>query len=157
MPDWITHILVAWTSCRLLGFKYKQFNAENTVIVMIGSLIPDIFKIYIPLELLGIYTQNLIMPIHLPIGSLIMASIISLFFKEKKIIFMFLIFGVFTHFALDSLLTYVSGGMLLLFPFSWQTWQLRIIPLDDYNTMILAMFIAVFVYFISWKKSKSVK
>ncbi len=157
MPDWITHILVAWTACTLLSFKFKQFNAENTVIVMIGSLIPDIFKIYIPLELLGFYTQDFIMPLHLPIGSLIMAAIISLFFKEKKTIFMFLILGVFTHFALDSLLTYVSGGMLLLFPFSWETWQLRIIPVDDYNTMILALFIAVFVYVISLKKGKSVK
>ncbi|MGF7119175.1 metal-dependent hydrolase [Methanobacterium oryzae] len=157
MPDWITHILVAWTTCTLLSFKFKQFNRENTVIVMIGSLIPDIFKIYIPLELLGIYAQDIIMPIHLPIGSLIMAAIISLFFKEKKTIFLFLIFGVFTHFALDSLLTYVSGGMLLLFPFSWQTWQLKIIPIDDYNIMILALFLAVLVYFVSWKKGKSVK
>jgi len=55
MPDWIAHVLVAWTCCTLLGFKYKQFNTPNTVIAMIGSLIPDLFKLVIPLEYLGIY------------------------------------------------------------------------------------------------------
>lgn len=149
MPDWITHIVVAWTLCTILGFKYKQFNTGNTVIVMIGSLIPDIFKIYIPLEFLGVYVTDFIAPIHLPMGSLILATIICLFFKDKKAIFMFLVLGVFTHYALDSLLTYVSGGMLLLFPFSWITWQLRVIPVDDYNLMILVFVIALIVYFVS--------
>lgn len=146
MPDWITHILVAWTSCKILGFKFRGFDNENTVLVMVGSLIPDIFKIYIPLDFFGIYLQNFIYPIHLPLGSLIMAALITLLFRDKKMVFLFLIFGFFTHYALDSLLTYVSGGMELLFPFSWAEWQLRIIPVDDYNLMILVGIIAFSVY-----------
>jgi len=146
MPDWITHILVAWTSCKILGFKFREFDNENTVLVMVGSLIPDIFKIYIPLDFFGIYLQNFIYPIHLPLGSLIMATLITLLFRDKKMVFVFLIFGFFTHYALDSLLTYVSGGMELLFPFSWTEWQLRIIPVDDYNLMLIAGVIALFVY-----------
>ncbi|HML06468.1 MAG TPA: hypothetical protein VK426_11890, partial [Methanobacterium sp.] len=86
MPDWVAHVLVAWTLCTILGFKYKQFNTPNTVIVMIGALLPDIFKIVIPLQYSGIYIADFINPIHLPIGSLIIASIIALFFKERKMV-----------------------------------------------------------------------
>ncbi len=149
MPDWITHILVAWTSCRILGFKFNEFDSENTVLVMLGSLIPDIYKIYIPLDLSGIYLQNFIFPIHLPAGSLIMALLISLLFRDKKIVFMFLILGVFTHYALDSLLTYVSGGMELLFPFTWAEWQLRLIGVDDYYLMIVMIIVALIVFAVS--------
>ncbi|MEN4005939.1 MAG: hypothetical protein PQ964_01035 [Methanobacteriaceae archaeon] len=53
MPDWITHVLVAWTICTVSGF-FKQFNPANTVICMVGALIPDVYKIVIPLEFLGI-------------------------------------------------------------------------------------------------------
>lgn len=159
MPDWITHIVVAWTLCMILEFKFKQFTTENTVIVMIGALIPDIFKIYILLELIRIYKADFIAPIHMPVGSLIMVSIISLFFKEKKMVFMLLILGVTTHYALDSLLTYISGGMMLLFPFSWATWQIKIIPIDDYNTMIIALILAAIVYTVSvhYKKDRDTK
>ena len=89
MPDWVVHVLVAWTLCTILGFKYKQFNTPNTVIAMIGSLLPDIFKIIIPLQYLGVYIGNFIYPIHLPIGSLIIASIITLFLKKEKLCFYF--------------------------------------------------------------------
>lgn len=159
MPDWITHIVVAWTLCTLLSFKFKQFNNENIVIVLIGALIPDIFKINMPLNILGIHTSTFIAPIHMPIGSLIIAAIISLFFNEKKMTFIFLVLGISTHFALDLLLINVNGGMMLLFPFSWATWQLGIIPIDDYNTMILAIILAIIVYIVSVykKRKKSVK
>ncbi|MEN4006440.1 MAG: hypothetical protein PQ964_03685 [Methanobacteriaceae archaeon] len=60
MPDWITHILVAWTICTVLGFKFKQFNPANTAICMVGALIPDVYKIVIPLEYLGIDASTLL-------------------------------------------------------------------------------------------------
>lgn len=154
MPDWITHIVVAWISCTILGFKFRSFDTENTVLAMVGALIPDIFKIYIPLDFMGIYVENFIFPIHLPAGSLILALIFSLFFKDKKMALLFFSYGIFSHYALDSLLTYVSGGMALLFPFSWMEWQLRLISVDDYYLMILAVFVALIVYAVSKKKKK---
>ena len=159
MPDWIVHVLVAWTICTILGFKYKQFNTPNTVIVMIGSLLPDIFKIVIPLQYLGVYISNFINPIHLPIGSLIIASIIALFFKERKTVFLFLIFGFLTHYILDFLLINLNGGMPLFFPLSWQGLEFGIIPVDDYNITIITILIALGVYSItlSNKKSKKVR
>jgi hypothetical protein len=159
MPDWVTHIVVAWTACIILGLKYKQFDTENIIIVLIGSLIPDIFKLYLPLEVLGIYSMNFIAPIHMPIGSLIIATISSLFFKEKKLIFMFLILGIITHYSLDLLLTHVSGGIYLLFPFSWVTWQFGIIPVDDYYINIIALIFAFSVYITSkyYKRNQNIK
>jgi hypothetical protein len=54
-----------------------------------GALIPDIFKIYLVLELIGIQAQFFLTPIHLPLGSILIAGIISLFFAERKLIFFF--------------------------------------------------------------------
>ncbi|MGZ7134888.1 MAG: metal-dependent hydrolase [Methanobacterium sp.] len=146
MPDWVAHVLVAYISCTVLSFKYKQFNTPYTVIAMIGSLIPDIFKIYIPLETIGIYMQNIIVPLHLPIGSLIVVSIIALFFREKKLVFLFLIFGVITHYILDSFLIHLNGGMPLLFPFSWAGINYGIIPVDDYYLSLITIVLAIMVY-----------
>lgn len=112
MPDWITHIAAAYILCTILGFKYKQFNTSNTVIAMVGALIPDIIKINIILNYLGYNFWNLLTPIHLPIGSFIIAGMISLLFEEKKTVFLFLSLGVVTHYALDVLM--VGSGMYLL-------------------------------------------
>lgn len=148
MPDWIAHVLVAWSLCTLLGLKYKQFDTPNTVIAMFGSILPDIFKVVIPLQYFGVYVDDFIYPIHLPIGSLIIASIIALFFNEKKTVFLFLIFGVLTHYILDLFLINLNGGMPILFPLSWERLQFGIIPVDDYNITILAILLALGVYSI---------
>lgn len=150
MPDWITHIAAAYILCTLLGFKYKQFNTSNTVIAMVGALIPDIIKINIILEYLGFNLWDFLNPIHLPIGSFIIAGMISLFFEEKKVVFLFLSLGVVTHYALDVLL--VGGGMYLLYPFYWGHWQFELIPNTDFTITIFALILALMVYIISVKK-----
>ena len=156
MPDWITHILAAWMICTILSLKYKQINPAYTVVCMAGALIPDTFKIVIPLGLMGIKAENFLMPMHLPVGSLIIASIFTLFFKEKKkLVLSLLLLGVATHYALDLLLTNLGGGMAMLFPFSWDTWALNIIPDDDWHITLLAMGLAVVVYVVtSWFKKR---
>ncbi len=154
MPDWIAHVLVAWISCTLLGFKYRQFNSANTVIAMIGSLIPDIIKVGMPLEWLNIYMWNYITPLHLPIGSVIIASIMALFFRERKLVFLFLLFGLLTHYLLDIFLINISGGMSLLFPLSWQGFQLGIIPTDDYYLTFITIIVALMVFAISKIRAK---
>lgn len=157
MPDWITHLLAAWMICTILSFKYKQINPAYTVVCMVGALIPDTFKIVIPLGIMGIHAENFFMPFHLPMGSFIIALIFTLFFKErKKLVLSLLLLGVATHYALDLLLINLNGGMALLFPFSWDTWALNVIPDDDYHITILAMGLAVVVYFVSsWFKRKN--
>ena len=79
MPDWVTHIAVAWTLCRVLSFKFKEFNSANTLIVITGALIPDISKVALGLRLFGI-DSDYFATIHVPAGSFIVAGILSLFF-----------------------------------------------------------------------------
>jgi hypothetical protein len=148
MPDWVTHIVVAWTLCRILSFKFKEFNAANTLIVITGALIPDIFKIVIGLQLFGIDATDYFEILHIPIGSYIVAGMLSLFFPEKKKAFLFLGLGILTHYVLDSLLEHVSGGMYLLFPLSWWQWQLELTTSSDYMITLIALLIAGLVYLI---------
>jgi membrane-bound metal-dependent hydrolase YbcI (DUF457 family) len=56
--------------------------------------------------------------------------------------------GITTHVILDLFLVNVSGGMLLLFPFSWDEWHLDLIRSDDYMITIYAIIAAVVVYSI---------
>jgi hypothetical protein len=53
MPDWVTHILVAWTLCRILRFKFDEFNSANTMLVITGGLIPDLAKIVLGSKFIG--------------------------------------------------------------------------------------------------------
>lgn len=151
MPDWITHIAVAYTVCTIIGFKYKQFNPSNTAIAMVGALVPDIFKIGIIFEFLGLSIYDYLTPLHLPVGSLIMGGIISLFFQEKKTVFLFLVIGIITHYALDLLLISLGNGITLFFPFYWGQYQLELVANDDFKISILAVAVAFMVYVISYK------
>lgn len=153
MPDWITHILVPWTLFTVLGFRFKQFSQENIAVIIMGALIPDIFKIYLVLDLIGVHLENFLTPIHLPAGSIVIAAIISLFFTNRKSTFFFLILGVSIHYLLDLLL--FNGGMYLLYPFSSLKFQIGIISVTDYNITILSIVAALVVYFIYKKVPNS--
>jgi hypothetical protein len=146
MPDWITHVLVAWSLATILGFRFKQFSQNNVAIVMLGALIPDIYKVTLVLESFGINVQGFLSPIHLPVGSLLIAAIISLFFIEKRLIFLFLAIGIGTHYALDLLL--FSGGMEIFYPFSTLKFQIGIISVTDFSITILSIILASIVFLV---------
>lgn len=148
MPDWITHIAVAYILCTILGFKFREFNTSNTVLAMVGAVIPDFIKVGIITEYMGFGVWDFIAPIHLPIGSFIIAAMLSLLFKEKKTVFLFLSLGVVTHYGLDLLLRNVSGGIYLFYPLYWGQWQLGLVATDDFTISIIALMVAVFVYII---------
>lgn len=151
MPDWLAHILVAYILCCILGIKFKVFSKENTAIVMVGALIPDIVKAGLIFDSLGMDVWDFIAPLHTPIGSMLSAALFSLLFEfeERKRIFYLLILGASTHYALDFLLMHVSGGMLLLFPFSWRAWQLGVIQCDNYYVALIALLLACLIYGVS--------
>ena len=150
MPDWLAHILVAYILCCILGIKFKVFSKENTAIVMVGALIPDIVKAGLLFDFLGMDVWDFIAPLHTPIGSMLSAALFSLLseFEERKRIFYLLILGASTHYALDFLLMHVSGGMLMLFPFSWHGWQLGVIQCDNYYVALVALLLACVVYVV---------
>jgi len=151
MPDWLAHILVAYILCSILRIKFKVFSKENTAIVMVGALIPDIVKVGLIFDSLGMDVWDFIAPFHTPVGSILSAALFSLLFEfeARKRIFSLLILGASTHLALDFLLMHVSGGMLLLFPFSWGKWQLGVIQCDNYYVALIALLLACVIYIIS--------
>ena len=123
--------------------------------ITIGLLIPDLVKINLLFTCLNINHHDFFEPIHTPIGAILIASILSLFFINSKKVFMVLLIGVITHFILDFFLIHVYGGIKLLFPFSWEEWQLYIIRSDDYRITIFAILLSliVFIYFVFIKKN----
>jgi hypothetical protein len=141
MPDWFTHTLVGW----IVG---KTTKIEVSLVVA-GSLIPDISKIYIGFNwLLDSKTQDVFLPIHTPFGAFLIVCAIACLFPEIKKALIPLVVGVSTHFILDLLLMNISGGIPLLFPFSWEGWQFNIIRSDDYMVTVYAIIAAVVVYIV---------
>ncbi len=148
MPDWIVHVAVAWTLCRLLRFKYPQFDTPNTILVMVGALMPDVVKVVMLFNLFGHDWWNYIYALHQPAGSFLVAGFASLFFEKKREVFLFFSLGVLTHYALDLLLLQISGGLYLLYPLSWVTFSLDRVPNDDYYITILALGVALGLYVV---------
>jgi hypothetical protein len=138
IPDWFTHSLVGWIT--------GKTTKTQVALVVIGALIPDISKLALFSRWIGSNFDYFFHPIHTPVGALLIACIITLFFENTKISFAILSIGIATHFILDLFLINVSGGMTLIFPFSWNQWQLNLIRSDDYSITILAIIAATLVY-----------
>lgn len=149
MPDWFTHSLIGW----ITGKTAKQ----DIALVVIGTLIPDLVKI----DLLSTWFQvNFAMffePLHTPIGALLVTGIIATFFQDIRKAFFPLAVGVSTHFILDFFLVHVHGGIKLLFPFSWEGWQVSLIRSDDYLVTLVAVLAALLVYVVYWYHAKRKK
>jgi hypothetical protein len=146
MPDWLAHVLFAYVLCSVLGTKFKTFTKANTALVMAGALIPDLVKVKLGFDLFGIAVGDLLEPLHTPIGSLVSAGLIALLFSEVFVVFSLFVLGFTTHFALDLLLGHVSGGMLLLFPVSWQEYQLGWIHADNSWVALVLLGLATLIY-----------
>jgi hypothetical protein len=147
MPDWFTHSLVGWITGKTIKLDVS--------LVAIGALIPDISKISLLIKwVFGREFDSFFMPIHTPVGALLIVCVIALFFEDRKKVFLYLGVGVMTHFIFDMFLLNVSGGTALLFPFSWDEWTLGFIRSDDYTMTIFAVIAAVIVYSIYFYNNK---
>lgn len=154
MPDWMVHIGVVYIICRLLYIKYDIFNYPNTSLVMVGTLIPDIVKLEMITEYFGVNTWDYLLAFHLPLTSLVMAGLFSMFFSSKKIVFGLLTFGLCIHFMLDLLLINIGGGIYLFFPLSWQTFHFDVISPDDYYLSLIVLSIATMIFLGDYYQKK---
>jgi hypothetical protein len=80
----MAHIAFAFILCALLALRWPVFGGRNTVLVMIGAILPDIFKLYIPLQLFHIYAQDSLMLFHIPIGTLLVCGLCALLFEGER-------------------------------------------------------------------------
>jgi hypothetical protein len=119
---------------------------------MAGALIPDLVKLELGFDLLGIAVGDFLEPLHTPIGSLVSAGLIALLFSEVFVVFSLFFLGFATHFALDLLLGHVSGGVLLLFPVSWAEYQLVVIHADNSWVALILLCLAALVHVLQNRK-----
>jgi len=153
MPDWIVHICVAYLVCRILYFKFPMFDSANTVLAMVGSILPDLVKLQIILGHFGIHLSDFLPAFHTPVITFIIAGIISLFFENKRVAFLFLVIGAATHFIMDLLLVDPEGGIYLFFPFNWQMFHINLIAPDDYMITFVILTLTIIVYLLGlWIK-----
>lgn len=115
MPDWISHLLIGYIAINVLSIKNKKA-------VYIGTLLPDLFKIYIPLSKIFGFTSelplNFFAPLHTVFGVILTGIFVSSFFTEWRRSFALIMLGASLHLTLDRLL-YPWGGEILTFYPLW--------------------------------------
>jgi len=124
MPDWITHVIVGLILCEIFDLKPRS-------LVLLGSVLPDII---LKIDLLRLLIHHdfemywYLIPGHSPIGVLLFALFIAMFFRMNQYKFIYLVsIGFMSHFLLDLMNKhYLVGQQLLLFPFSWKYLELGI-------------------------------
>jgi len=86
----------------------------------------------------------------IPVGTLLVCGLCALLFEEgtRGLAFLLLVFGMVTHYALDVLLISVTGGLVLLFPLSWETWQLDLVRPDNWLGTTILVAAAVLLWLV---------
>ena len=81
MPDWTTHVIAGWIT--------GKATKSDVSLVVVGSLLPDIFKIQLVFNAMQIDTHGFFDPLHTPCGTLLIALLLSLLFKMAGRAFIF--------------------------------------------------------------------
>jgi hypothetical protein len=110
MPDWITHIAVAYSLALLAGVRRYE-------LVILGALLPDLFKLFLPLGAVigygeSFFLGNYFAPFHTFFGVLLTSALLSTFFAKAGKVFPLFLLGAFSHLAMDS----------LLYPYGYDNW-----------------------------------
>jgi len=98
----------------------------------------DIFKLYYRCSC-STFMRKFSHALPYPIGTLLVCGSAPCCSKRTRVrVFLLFTFGDVTHYALDVLLIHVSGGLMLLYPLSWDTWALQLVRPDNWlGTTIL--------------------
>lgn len=145
MPEWLTHVIFACLVFKLCSLRYRSLDGADMALVLMGSILPDFSKIDLAFGVAGMDIQNMVNPLHTPIGSILVAGLLSLLFQNCLKAFMLLVIGACTHLLLDTMESQIAGGIMLLFPLSWNKYSLAILPNDDLRVggILLAAMLAV--------------
>jgi LexA-binding, inner membrane-associated putative hydrolase len=152
MSDWLTHSLVGWIAGKVTALEVS--------LLVLGSVLPDINKMYLIFQWgWNLHLETFFLPLHTPVGAMLLACGVALFFKDFRKTIVSLGVGIGLHFALDILLVEVGGGEHLLFPLSWDGWQLNVIPASDYDVgitlYVLGASVLVYIVYSLYGKKKA--
>jgi hypothetical protein len=120
VPDPLTHVCLAYLVGRAARLR------RGLVAFLIGTLLPDLLT-SAPTTVLGGYWFWA--PAHTPMGVLVWGYAASLLFRreDRRLTFGCLVAGGWLALALDAFQDHISGGYMLLFPFSWAEYELHVI------------------------------
>lgn len=125
MADLLTHILLPYVILTVASWQFEWLTKRWVIIGMAGAAIPDLVKINIVLDS-SVIESLLGMPFsYAPISSLggvlIIAAAITVFFqKQRRQVFVFLVFGGLTSLVVDGLRVFADGQSgFWLYPFTW--------------------------------------
>ena len=126
MPDWLTHIGVAY-------FLGKCFGLRNTCWFLLGAVLPDVFSrtSYVLLDLfhfskyLGIWVHLYLDVFHTPYICLFLSLSLASLTTHPKKVFGLLFGGSLVHFFLDLGQAYFHGGTPLFYPFVLKPFSLE--------------------------------
>lgn len=136
MPDLLTHTLFVYP----LKFKLKN----NTPIILLGAILPDVFArilgVLLPHRTTVSWAQA---ALHSPVSLIVICYLISLFFQQelRKNAFKLLILGSLSHFFLDLFQKTLSVGYFWLFPFSFDSFSFSLIWPNDTVILILPLLV----------------
>jgi len=142
MPNWLVHLAVAWIIVEI--FNLRRYRT----VFLLGSVLPDAKMFAMLLSpVIGITNSYaLALPVHTPFGTTLAAVFAAALFNEKfKKIFILLLLGSITHFALDATMYpyYGVGHYLLLYPFSWTQFGISMYYLTEYLTPVVVVLAVV--------------
>ncbi len=145
--DWIVHLLVPWMGAKLLQARYARLDDRRIALVMLGVVLPDVNAVGYLLQWLGVDFGAALLPLHTPVGSILIAGLVSLLFASRARAFALLTAGFVSHYVLDSLLAHAGGGMVLLFPFSWDFgFQFGLVPTSSWIPVFVTVAAAALVF-----------
>lgn len=137
MPDFMTHILVAYVALQVSAWRFEWLTRPRIVTGMAGALIPDLVKIKLLIPAYQVESALGVAfswePLHRLGGALLTAAILSLFVEEseRRVVFLLLVGGLLSHLLLDAfLLRPVPYTYDLLYPLTH--WRAPIFDLDLY-------------------------
>ena len=158
MPDWLTYVLSAWIFCEiayLIGIR----NARRYVAVAaVGAVLPDLVKPFFLLKTCtGLDLIAFSVPFATPVGAILVAGLVSQFFKKTEIrrVFVFMLAGVVLHLLWDSTLHPYGGGQLIFFPFNFNQYSLGLIWSDSILPLVIIGIPAAVLYVLRfWYRSQ---
>jgi hypothetical protein len=145
MPDWITHL----GSSYLL---YRPVSRRDMRLLLLGAILPDVcsrtssvLEDVFHLEWPKFYQLE---ALHTPFILLLMAVLVSLFNINFFRCFGLVFGGSLLHLILDMSQTKLPGfGQLLLYPFSYRTYQLNLVNYQGKGYYLAVIFFLVLLIF----------
>lgn len=121
MPDLISHIGSGYLAAA--GYRRRNWMA----LFLFATTLPDLATR--PLYIILPQSYWFLKPLHTPLGLLLLCFALSGLFAQqaRNRVFLLLLAGCALHLLLDLFQKHLHGGYPLLFPLSWETFEIGLL------------------------------